>query len=116
GGTPVDPRALEAVGVDPTQAPLAPSQHLATGDTSIPVLSARIPIPAVGAVASFGDLIVAVGLAAAASNITRATTRGGIPVGEILASGPLSIEGSLRSEPGSPVSVDLAPTRPAIRR
>lgn len=97
GGTPVDPRALEAVGIAPAEAQLAPSQHLATDHTSVPALSAQIPIPFAGVVVSFGDLIVAVGLAATARNATRVEVRAGIPVSEILASGPLSI-----GEPATP--------------
>lgn len=88
GGTPVEARAWRDS--QPAHVVLAPTQHLADHRTSIPFLSSRIPLPS-NAVVSFGDLIIAVGLAAIAANATR-SRRAGIPVAEILASGPLTID------------------------
>jgi hypothetical protein len=105
GGTPVDRAALEAAGAARPVEGLLPTQHLAGERTSLPALSARIPVPG-GFVVSFGDLIIAVGLAAAASSATRRPHRAGIPVRDILASGPLSIDPPVAEvEPGSAVPV-----------
>lgn len=90
GGTPVEPRAWRSsTAITPT---LSPTQHLADHRTSLPILSSRIPLPAGNAVVSFGDLVIAVGLASLSANATRSRRGAGIPVAEILAGGPLTID------------------------
>ena len=90
GATPVDARALDAVGSTPEQ--LGPTQVLVGSSTPLPILASRIPVPPTGTVVSFGDLIVMVGLAATSRSLLLAPRRRGIPVREILDDGPLTIE------------------------
>jgi hypothetical protein len=88
GATPVEPRALEAVR---TADALHPTQVLVTDTTPVPVLASHIPVPLTGDVVSFGDLVVAVGLAAMARSLLRPPPRRRIPVQEILDDGPLTL-------------------------
>lgn len=94
GGQPVDPRALVAVGADPDLLdvhPLAPSQHVANDRTFAGVLGSTIPLPGLGVIVGFGDLIFAVGAACTVGDAMRRRERSGIPVSEILADGPLTL-------------------------
>jgi hypothetical protein len=115
GGTPVDPRALQVTGIDPTmlaEHSLLPTQHLASEHTIATTLGSALAIPGTGVIVSFGDLIIAVGLAVLVAHALEAkSSRGGIPVQEILAAGPLTID--LRTEPPT---IETEPAVEAGRR
>ena len=111
GGTPVEARALSAVGADPATIELAPTQHLAGPDTLAPWLASTIPVPGVGLVVSFGDLIIATGLVVLIARAMAPASRQGIPVQEILDSGPLT----LADQPSKP-DIDLTTTPPTQAR
>ncbi|HSL59428.1 MAG TPA: DUF5317 family protein [Acidimicrobiales bacterium] len=83
GAVPLDADALAAADRDPTTAP--PGHVLVDDAAPLAVLSQRIPVPEIGAVLSFGDLVVLVGLVDAAAHATRRRRRGGIPARELLA-------------------------------
>jgi len=75
-GMPVHGPALARVARDggPTVSPDG-HRHLETVDDSLAVLDDRIPLPAGNQVLSFGDLIIAVGLADTVANLTRRRRR-----------------------------------------
>jgi hypothetical protein len=108
GATPVDPEALTSVGADTGS--ILPTQALVRDTTPVPVLAARIPVPVAGAVVSFGDLIAAAGLGALAhSLLLLGRRRPGIPVGRILADGPLTLTVDGPTAPAPEPAVPLAP-------
>lgn len=95
GGTPVDPRALHAVGLGSDlaqQQVLTPTQHLAGPDTIWVLLASAVPVPVIEVVVSFGDLIVAAGLMTLVANAMVRPVRPGIPVRQILEDGPFTID------------------------
>ena len=75
GGMPVREKALVAAGVasrdDVASVDLDGARHLETPDDHLMVLADIIPFPAMNAVVSFGDLIVAVALADIVTHIAR---------------------------------------------
>ncbi|MBK5222714.1 MAG: DUF5317 family protein [Acidimicrobiia bacterium] len=95
GTVPVDLDALLAVDAvdraevgaldDPVDLHLVGGRRVADDDTVLAPLGERIPVPVVGLVVSFGDLITMMGMGAAACNaVQRRRRQGTIPVREIL--------------------------------
>jgi dihydropteroate synthase len=81
GGIPVDPDALVTAGLVevedlPSTDPGA-ARHLDRGDDPLPWLGDVVPIAPLRAVVSFGDLLVAVGLADAVAALARRRARDG---------------------------------------
>ena len=89
GWVPVDPDALVHAGLvdrdDLARVELDGARHVADDDTALSFLGERIPVPELGLVLSFGDLLVAVGLADAVYVATRRRRPGGLPVAEVFA-------------------------------
>jgi len=115
GATPVDNEALAAVGADP--ASLLPTQTLLVDGTAVPLLASRIPVPLVGQVLSFGDLIAAAGLGALVHSVLMLGLRPrGIPVRQILEAGPLTIPAdpapAASPAPAAEWPVEVGPGRP----
>ena len=73
GGMPVRADALEAARVKDPGVPVTLTGHrfLEDSEARLSFLDDRIPLPAGGQVVSFGDLVLAVGLADAVAHITR---------------------------------------------
>ncbi len=106
GGTPVEPVGWRAPASGSPS--LSPTQHPATPRTTVPVLSSRIPLPGGIAIVSFGDLVIAVGVAAAAANATRRPRRSGISAREVLAEGPLTFDLAIPGPDPAPDPVPAA--------
>jgi hypothetical protein len=81
GYVPVDPEAMEHADVDS----LGGARRVADDQTALRGLGDIIPIPELGLVVSFGDLIVAAGLGATARNAVRHRRANGVPASKILA-------------------------------
>jgi len=120
GAVPVDGGALvdagrAAAGAEPT---LPPGRVLIGPDTVLAPLGERIPLPELGAVLSFGDLIVLTGLVAAGFRATRRRHSGGVParvlIEELARPVPRSVDLTTPAPP--PIDLDApAPPDPAGR-
>ncbi len=90
GGMPVDADALASVGGTTTSAALAGERHLSQPGDVADVLSDIVPVPFMGRVVSFGELIALVGLADVVSNVVaRRYRRVGMPVEVMLPRQPV---------------------------
>lgn len=89
GTVPVDPDALVHADLvdrdDLEEVRLGGGRAVADDTTALAALGQRIPLPELGVVLSFGDLVVAVGLADAVHTSLRRRRPGGLPVAEIFA-------------------------------
>lgn len=126
GTIPVDPRALAEVTATPrpeiAAEDLEPGRRLIDDDTLLAGLGEVIPVPELGLVLSFGDLLIAIGLADALHTSVRRRRPGGIPVAEIFAADDgtlptVTSAGSRRERPvevrpGRPVPVPMGWGRP----
>lgn len=131
GTVPVDAEAAVHAGLIDPGAPLdgdlGTGRHLADSDTLLAPLGRTIPVPELGAVLSFGDLLVAVGLADAVNTSLRRRRPGGVPVAEIFAADEQAAAGTVAGRlddavrrrerpvevrPGQPVPVPMGWGRP----
>ncbi|QGG94523.1 DUF5317 family protein [Actinomarinicola tropica] len=121
GAVPVDRDALVHAGQALPAAPgdeLPGGRRLADDTTLLAPLGATIPVPELGLVLSFGDLIAAVGVADAVQVSMRRRRPGGVPVAEIFAADAAGSSPAVRRErpvevrPGRPVPIPMGWGRP----
>lgn len=115
--TPVRAGALvEARIVDPAdvdRAVLGGPREIADSGTVLEILGDVIPVPELGLVVSFGDLIVLVGLAAVICNLMRCRPAGALPRGAEQALAALSWAPS--PAPAAEPALAMSPAPPAVR-
>jgi hypothetical protein len=116
-GMPVRPDALVAAGVVDRgeQITLSGHRHAEDGGSLLRILDDRIPLPAGGQVVSFGDLVLAVGLADATAHIPRRRRRDLLTgaADDAVAEDPAEAIGFADVWAPQPGAADARPRRPA---